>query len=166
MATSAGPVAAATADETALPALDALLEAAEAAELAPLARAEAAELALLSTADATELAADDVVDVDPELHALASKPTANTAPANRPAVDHRFRAPSMLTPFVFAQAPVAAQSDLSPCLSTMPQLERFSSTKTHAETPECASGPDQRANQGRQTSASTTAGFRSDPLTR
>src|SRR5664279_4392967 len=109
--TVAGPVAAATADDTALPALDALLgaadaaeltllEAADAAELTLLDAADAAELTLLDATDATELAAAAVVDVDPELHAAASNPMANMAPVSRPAVDQRFRAPSMVTPFV------------------------------------------------------------------
>jgi hypothetical protein len=120
--TVAGPVAAATADDTALPALDALLGAADAAELTLLGAADAAELTLLDAADAaeltlldaadaaeltlldatdaTELAAAAVVDVDPELHAAASNPMANMAPVSRPAVDQRFRAPSMVTPLV------------------------------------------------------------------
>src|SRR5664279_2393697 len=92
--TVAGPTAAATADDTALPALDPLLDA-----------ADAAELTLLDAADASELATAEVVDVDPELHAAASNPMANMAPVSRQAVDQRFRAPSMVTPFVDARAP-------------------------------------------------------------
>src|SRR5664279_4337109 len=101
--TVAGPAAAA--DDTALPALDPLLDAADAAELTLVDAADAAELTLLDAADASELAVAEVVDVDPELHAAASNPMANMAPVSRPAVDQRFRAPSMVTPFVDARAP-------------------------------------------------------------
>src|SRR5664279_2398793 len=100
--TVAGPTAAATADDTALPALDPLLDAADAAELTLVDAADAAELTLLDAADASELATAEVVDVDPELHAAASNPMANMAPVSRQAVDQRFRAPSMVTPFVDA----------------------------------------------------------------
>src|SRR5664279_3859933 len=70
-----------------------------------------------ATADATALAAAEVVDVDPELHAAASNPMANMAPVSRPAVDQRFRAPSMVTPFVDARAPFWARREFSLGLS-------------------------------------------------
>src|SRR5664280_2313221 len=104
--TVAGPTAAATADDTALPALDPLLDA-----------ADAAELTLVDAADAGELATAEVVDVDPELHAAASNPMANMAPVSRQAVDQRFRAPSMVTPFVDARAPFWARREFSLGLS-------------------------------------------------
>src|SRR5664279_3974542 len=115
--TVAGPTAAATADDTALPALDPLLDAADAAELTLVDAADAAELTLLDAADAGELATAEVVDVDPELHAAASNPMANMAPVSRQAVDQRFRAPSMVPPFVDARAPFWARREFSLGLS-------------------------------------------------
>src|SRR5664279_3724550 len=119
--TVAGPTAAATADDTALPALDPLLDAADAAELTLVDAADAAELTLVDAADAAELtlldAADagelataEVVDVDPELHAAASNQMANMAPVSRQAVDQRFPAPIMVTPFVDARAPFGSRA--------------------------------------------------------
>src|SRR6478736_3578025 len=83
--TVAGPVAAATADDTALAAPEILLDPADAAELSLLDAAGAAELSMLDAADAaeptmldaaetTELAAADVVDVEPEEQADTSSP--------------------------------------------------------------------------------------------
>src|SRR6476469_10251091 len=90
--TVAGPVAAATADDTALAAPEILLDPADAAELSLLDAAGAAELSMLDAADAaepTELAAADVVDVEPEEQADASSPMASTAAASRPDMDQR-----------------------------------------------------------------------------
>jgi len=120
--TTAGPVAPATADETALAADETLLDAADATELAAsltlLPAADAAEL----TATAAELAVDEV---DDEPQAVANNPTASTAPTSRPVADQRLRAPSMATPFGSAHADLRHEL-LSPLICTTCWVGRFS----------------------------------------